>query len=157
MITHTLAVATSLNSVLQFFLQGGFWMVPLVICSVVSLAVILLRGFALRRETVMPPEIIKGIEELQPSDDTEAVVKLARMVRGDTSPLGRVVQTGLQHLQWPKTENIKAVETRARHEIVRLEAGLVVLEVVVGIAPLIGLLGAVSGLVTVFANLGSSE
>ena len=63
----------------------------------------------------------------------------------------------MQNLQWPKTENIQAVETRARHEVVRLEAGLVVLEVVVGIAPLLGLLGAVSGLVNVFANFGASS
>ncbi len=146
----------STNSVVQFFLQGGFFMFTLVVCSVVSLAVILWRGFALRRETVMPSRISQGVEELQPSDDTEAVVKLARLVRGDESSLGRVVQTGLQNLQWPKMENIEAVQTRARHEIVRLEAGLVVLEVVVGIAPLLGLLGAVSGLVTVFANLGAS-
>jgi len=143
-------------SILRFFFQGGVFMVPLVLCSVVSLAVILLRGLALRRDTVMPPQILKGIEELQPVDDTEAVVKLARMVRGDRSPLGRIVQTGLQHLQWPKMENIQAVETRARHEIVRMDAGLVVLEVVVGIAPLLGLLGAVSGLVNVFANFGAT-
>jgi biopolymer transport protein ExbB len=150
------AAPVSTPSVLHFFLQGGFWMIPLMICSVVSLAVILLRGFALRRDTVMPPQIEKSIEELQPVDDAEAVVKLARVVRGDQSPLGRVVQTGLQNLQWPKTENIQAVETRARHEIIRLEAGLVVLEVVVGIAPLLGLLGAVSGLVNVFANFSAS-
>jgi biopolymer transport protein ExbB len=146
----------SAQSVLHFFLQGGFWMIPLMVCSVVSLAVILLRGIALRRDSVMPPRIEKAIEELQPADDAEAVVKLARVVRGDQSALGRVVQTGLQNLQWPKTENIQAVETRARHEIVRLEAGLVVLEVVVGIAPLLGLLGAVSGLVAVFANFGAT-
>lgn len=144
------------NSVFQFFLQGGFFMALLMICSVVSLAVILLRGFALRRDTVMPPEIEQGVQELQPGDETEAVVKLARLVRGDPSPLGRIVQSGLQNLQWPKMENIEAVQTRARHEIIRLEAGLVVLEVVVGIAPLLGLLGAVSGLVTVFAHLGAS-
>ncbi len=146
----------SVNSALQFFLQGGFFMGTLVICSVVSLAVILWRSFALRRDTVMPPQIEKGVEELEPADDSEAVVKLARLVRADDSPLGRVVKTGLRNLQWPKMENIEAVQTRARHEIVRLEAGLVVLEVVVGIAPLLGLLGAVSGLVSVFANLGAS-
>jgi len=145
------------NSILHFFLQGGIFMWPLITCSVVSLAVILLRGFALRRNTVMPPRISRGIEELQPVDDADAVVKLARVVRGDESALGRIVQTGLSNLQWPKTENIQAVETRARHEVIRLEAGLVVLEVVVGIAPLLGLLGAVSGLVNVFANFGASS
>jgi biopolymer transport protein ExbB len=142
---------------LNFFIQGGLFMWLLLVCSVVSMAVMLARGFALRRTTVMPPAISKGIEDLQPVDDAEAVVKLARIVRGDQSALGRIVQTGLQNLQWPKPENIQAVETRARHEIVRLEAGLVVLEVVVGIAPLLGLLGAVSGLVTVFATYGDSS
>jgi biopolymer transport protein ExbB len=149
-------LATNSQSMLQFFLQGGLFMWPLIACSVISLTVIFLRGFALRRNNVMPPQISKGIEELQPVDDAEAVVKLARIVRGDHSALGRIVQTGLQNLQWPKTENIQAVETRARHEVVRLESGLMVLEVVVGIAPLLGLLGAVSGLRHVFANFGAA-
>jgi biopolymer transport protein ExbB len=48
------------------------------------------------------------------------------------------------------------VQTRARRELVRLERGLIVLEVVTGIAPLIGLIGTVSGLVHVFSGLGLS-
>jgi biopolymer transport protein ExbB len=59
-------------------------------------------------------------------------------------------------LRWPRSENVEAVQTRARHEMVRLERGLVVLEVIVGIAPLIGLIGTVSGLIHVFASLGLS-
>jgi biopolymer transport protein ExbB len=153
---NLLAIA-SLGSVLHFFKQGGFFMILLLLCSIVSVAVILLRAFALRRKTVMPPVIEREIEALQPADATEGVVKLARLVRGDPSSLARIAQVGLQHLHWPKSEAIEAVQTRARHEIVRMESGLFILEVVVGIAPLLGLLGAVSGLVTVFANLGASE
>ncbi|MDP9291301.1 MAG: MotA/TolQ/ExbB proton channel family protein [Verrucomicrobiota bacterium] len=152
---HSAVLAASPASVFHFFLQGGFFMLMLLICSVVSLAVILLRGIALRRKLVMPPVIEREIENLQP-DHEDGVVKLARLVRGDGSPLGRIAQVVLQHLQWPKSENVEAAQTRARHEMVRLESGLVVLEVIVGIAPLLGLLGAVSGLVTVFANLGES-
>ena len=150
-------VAASFASILQFFRQGGFFMVLLLICSVVSVAVILLRTFALRRKMVMPPIIEREIEGLQPLDDADGVVRLARLVRGDPSSLARIAQVGLHHLHWPKAEAIEAVQTRARHEIVRLESGLFILEVVVGIAPLLGLLGAVSGLVTVFANLSASE
>jgi biopolymer transport protein ExbB len=62
----------------------------------------------------------------------------------------------LQHLRWPRSENIESVQTRARRELVRLERGLIVLEVVTGIAPLIGLIGTVSGLVHVFSGLGVS-
>ncbi len=146
----------SAQSVVHFFLQGGFFMVPLVICSIVSVAVMLVRGFALRRKVVMPPLVTGEIEELQPSGDADAVAKLTRLVRHDPSALARIVLVALQNLQWPKTENVEAVQTRARHEIVRLESGLVVLEIIVGIAPLLGLLGAVSGLVSVFATLGES-
>src|SRR2546430_1861950 len=146
----------SVGSVFNFFIQGGIFMLPLLICSIVSLAMIILRGIALQRKAVMPAFIEKAVDELQPGDDGSAVVKLARLVRGDPSPLARIVQTGLQHLQWPKSENIEAVQTRARHEVVRLESGLAVLEVIVGIGPLLGLLGAVSGMVKVFGSFGAT-
>jgi len=153
---NTLPLAASATDMLHFFRQGGFFMFTLLICSVVSVAVILLRGIALRQNKVMPDAIAKEIENLQPGDNTDSIVKLARLVRGDESPLARIAQVGLQHLQWPKAENVEAVQTKARHEIVHLESGLFILEIIVGIAPLLGLLGAVSGLVTVFANLGDS-
>ncbi len=149
-------LATSVPKLFDFFRQGGFFMALLLICSVISFMVMILRGLALRRSKVMPQAIEQEIENLQPGDDTDAIVKLARLVRGDESPLARIAQVGLQHLQWPKAENVEAVQTKARHEIVHLESGLFILEIVVGIAPLLGLLGAVSGLVTVFANLGDS-
>jgi biopolymer transport protein ExbB len=151
MITPALA---SFVSVYKFFAQGGFFMILLLICSFVSVAIIVLRGLALRRNLVMPPEIEREIDGLR-HDDTEGVVRLSRMVRSDMTALGRIIQTALAHLTWPKGENVEAVQTKARHEIVRLESGLFVLEVIVGIAPLLGLLGAVAGLVKVFAAFGN--
>jgi biopolymer transport protein ExbB len=148
-------VLASFSSVYQFFAQGGVFMIFLVICSVVSVAVIVMRGLALRRDLVMPPEIEREVDSLR-QDDTEGVVRLSRMVRNDQSALGKVVRTALSHLTWPKSENVEAVQTRARHEIVRLESGLFILEVIVGIAPLLGLLGAVAGLVKVFAAFGNN-
>jgi biopolymer transport protein ExbB len=145
----------ALSSVFRFFVQGGFFMALLLVCSLVSVAMMVLRGLALRRALVLPPEIEREIEALR-HDDADGVVRLSRMVRNDPSALGRIAQTSLQHLSWPKSENVEAVQTRARHEIVRLESGLFVLEVIVGIAPLLGLLGAVSGLVKVFAAFGDS-
>jgi biopolymer transport protein ExbB len=149
-----LFLAASVQSVAQFFQRGGFFMIPLAICSVVSLAVIVMRGLALRRQIVVPPMLEDAIEAIQPGDE-DAANRLARLVRNDPSAMGRIIHVGLHHLNWPKSENMEAVQTRARHEIVRLESGLFILEVVVGIAPLLGLLGAVSGLVTVFAAFGS--
>ncbi len=148
-------VVGSLHSIVTFFVHGGPWMIPLVTCSIVSVAVIVLRGLALRRHLVVPPVIEEAIEAIDPGDE-DAANRLARLVVHDRSALARIIDVGLHHLNWPKSENMEAVQTRARHEIVRLESGLFVLEVIVGIAPLLGLLGAVSGLVTVFAAFGAN-
>ncbi len=150
-----LLAAASFRTAYEFFAQGGVFMLFLLFCSWASLAVIILRAIALRRDIVVPPIIEREIEGLQP-EDTNGVVKLSRMVRNDNSTLARIAQVGLQNLNWPKMENLEAVQTKARHEIVRLESGLFILEIIVGIAPLLGLLGAVSGLVKVFAAFGAN-
>lgn len=131
-------------------------MVLLLICSVTAMSVIIMRGLALRRDMVLPPMIQQEIEGLQPEDE-EGLAKLSRMVRNDLSALAKIAQVGLQHLKWPKLENMEAVATRARHEVVQLESGLFILEIITGISPLLGLLGAVSGLVTVFAAFGGDS
>ena len=151
-----LASLSPASGTLHFFVQGGFFMIPLILCSLASLAVIIWSVPALRRQMVMPAEIEERIENLRIDEEGDSINQLWKLVSKNASALARVTQTGLQHLEWPKSENSEAVQTRARHEIVRLERGLVVLEIIVGVAPLLGLLGAVSGLVTVFANLGAS-
>jgi biopolymer transport protein ExbB len=141
------------NTVLGFFARGGLFMWPLLACSIVSVTTMILRGLALRRKNVMPQLIEQEIERLAPGESPEL---LSRIVHHDPSSLARITRVALQYLRAPRSENIEAVQTRARHEMVRLEKGLIVLEVIVGIAPLLGLIGAVSGLVHVFSHLGLS-
>jgi biopolymer transport protein ExbB len=142
------------NTVLGFFSRGGLFMWPLLACSVVSVTIMILRGLALLRKKVMPPIIEHEIERLAPGESPE---RLWRIVHHDPSSLARITRVALQHLRGPRSENVEAVQTRARHEMVRLERGLIILEVIVGIAPLLGLIGAVSGLVHVFSHLGLSS
>lgn len=142
------------NTVLGFFTRGGLFMWPLLACSIVSVTTMILRGRALRRKNVMPPLIEQEIERLAPGEGPEL---LSRIVHHDPSSLARITRVALQYFRAPRSENIEAVQTRARHEMVRLEKGLIVLEVIVGIAPLLGLIGAVSGLVHVFSHLGLSS
>src|SRR5437764_5874248 len=140
--------------VFGFFSRGGLFMWPLLICSIVSVTIMILRGFALRRKIVMPLVIESEIERMTPGESPE---RLSRLVYHDPSSLARITRVALQHLRGPRSENVEVVQTRARHEMVRLERGLIILEIIVGIAPLLGLIGAVSGLVHVFSNLGLSS
>jgi biopolymer transport protein ExbB len=141
------------HSIIEFFAKGGAFMWPLLVCSIVSLTTIILRTLALREKNVLPLTIENEMERFAPGASPE---RLVRMVHHDPSSLARILRVALAHLRWPRAENVEAVQTRARYEMVLLERGLVVLEVIIGIAPLIGLIGTVSGLVHVFASLGLS-
>src|SRR6201981_813644 len=143
----------TLQNIGSFFLKGGIFMCPLLVCSIVAVTTIILRTIALREKNVLPLVIESEMERLVPGASAE---RLARIVHHDPSSLARIVRVALQHLRWPRADNVEAVQSQARHEMVRLERGLVVLEVITGIAPLIGLIGTVSGLIHVFASLGLS-
>ena len=149
-------LAASFHQIYEFFHGGGFFMIPLMACSVIAVAVSIMIGLTIRRHLVVPDELVKEIERLAPNDTPDAVVRLSRFVRADASTLARIAQVGLSNLHQPKDENQNAVQTVARHEVGQLENGLHLLEIIIGIAPLLGLLGAVSGLVQVFGAFGGS-
>jgi biopolymer transport protein ExbB len=121
--------------------------------SVVGLAFIVERGLALRWSKVVPPEITASLAACESREDVE---KLCRLCRQKPSPLARLLLLAADHLDWPKSDNVDALQTAARHEIVRLERGLVVLEIIVGIAPLLGLVGTIVGMMAVFGDVGQT-
>ncbi|MEP6937197.1 MAG: MotA/TolQ/ExbB proton channel family protein [Chthoniobacterales bacterium] len=148
-----MADADALGGIAGFFSKGGLFVWPLLACSIVAVTTIILRTIALRERNVLPLVIESEIERLAPGASAD---RLARIAELDNSSLARIVRVALHHLRWPRSENVEFVQTRARYEMVRLEKGLIILEVITGIAPLLGLIGTVSGLVHVFARLGLS-
>ncbi len=144
--------ASILQAALGFFIKGGFFMFVLLVVSIVAGTVILLRGAALRERSILPPALAAEIERLQPGDDLDG---LEQLISRHPSALSRVLSTLLKHITWSRSEAVEAVQTRARHEVARLESGLVILEITTGIAPLLGLLGTLSGLVGIFTAIGT--
>jgi len=128
-------------------------MFVLVLTSVVSLTFIIERGLALRHNKVVPPSIETALDQCHSPKD---VGTLQVVCHQQASSLGRLVLTAIEHLPWPKADNADSIQTRGRHELVQLERGLVVLEIVVGIAPLLGLVGTIHGLITLFGDLSKS-
>ena len=136
----------------EFFRAGGPFMFLLLLTSIVGLTFIVERGLALRWNKVVPLSVEKALEDFQAGQDVSILKQICLL---KPSALSRLLLVAAEHLNWPKAENEGAVQTRARHEIVQLERGLVVLEIVVGIAPLLGLVGTIHGLITLFAELGT--
>jgi len=144
----------TVQTMVSFFTKGGLFMWPLLACSIVTVTTIVLSILTLRERKVLPLVVESEIERLVPGGSAE---RLMRIVNDDNSSLARITRSALQHMRWPRSENIEFAQTKARAELVQLERGLIVLEVVTGIAPLIGLIGTVSGLVQVFSGLGLSS
>jgi biopolymer transport protein ExbB len=127
--------------------------VILLITSIVAITFIIERGLALRWRRVIPAAVEAAVGSCRTAKDLPTLTLICQQ---HPSPLSRLLLTAGDHLDWTKEANVDAVETRARHEVVRLERGLVVLEIVVGIAPLLGLVGTIYGLILLFAELGST-
>jgi biopolymer transport protein ExbB len=151
--TLTLASAPGFASILGFFTQSGPFMVLLILLSIMALTIIIWRGIALRHGVILPEKLEQAMDDLKPHADP---VPLLQLTAKDTSPLAGIVRVLLEHRHWPMSEAREAATARARHELARMEKGLVFLEITTGVAPLLGLLGTLSGLVGVFANLGDT-
>ncbi len=131
----------------------AFVYIVLAVTSVVGLTFIVERGWALRWRRVVPPEVHSALESCQGRQDLPV---LRRVCQQHDSPISRLLLLAADHLHWPKDENVDALQTRARQEITRLERGLVVIEIIVGIAPLLGLVGTIAGMMTLFGDIGEA-
>lgn len=125
----------------------------LTLTSVAGLAVVIWRAWMLRWNKVLPAPIVEALTTCRAPAD---VTRLRTVCETCPSPLGRLLLFAANHLDWPKAENVSSLETAARREVVRLERGLVVLEIIIGIAPLLGLVGTIMGMMTVFGDIGDA-
>jgi biopolymer transport protein ExbB len=124
------------------------------VTSVVGLTFIIERGLALRWRRVVPPEVEAAVQSCQTVAD---VPMLRRVCQQHDSPISRLLVLAADNVNWSKADASDAVQSRARHEVTRLERGLVVLEIIVGIAPLLGLVGTILGMMSVFGGVGQTD
>ena len=125
-------------------------MIALVVTSITAVTFIVERGLALRIKKAIPQAVIDAVLNYGSSRDLQMLKSVCAQ---NASPLSKLLLFSADHLDMPKGEISALVETRARYEISKLERGLVVLEIIVGIAPLMGLVGTIFGLILLFAAM----
>ena len=124
--------------------------IALVVISITTVTFIVERGMALQMKKVVPQPIIDAVLSYNSGRDLQMLKSVCAQ---NASPLAKLVLFSADHLDMPKGENTALVETRARYEISKLERGLVVLEIIIGIAPLMGLVGTIFGLISLFGAM----
>lgn len=134
----------------ELFAQGGLMMYPLAVCSILALAIALERGFALRRSRIIRPEIVSVIENIQGPEDIGLALSVCKQYDG---PFSSVMRAGLDNRKMPLEEIRESIVDQGRQEMGALQKGLVILETVAGVSPLLGLLGTVLGMIRVFQDV----
>ena len=142
-----------MQSLPKLLAEGGPVMLVLLVCSAAALAVCLERLIALRRRAVIPPDAAAAIATLQAPEQAE---QIAQRFEHAKAPLARVVRCGLANRHLPRAANEEEMLMEGRQAAAVLERGLVVLEVVAAVAPLLGLLGTVLGMVAVFDDISAA-
>lgn len=135
---------------LEIVIAGGWLMLPIVVCSILSVAIILERAWTLRRSRVLPggvPDTVRRWAKQQELDSKH--IELLRR----NSPLGRVLAAALDNRDRARDVVKEAVEDTGRHVVHELERFLNTLGTIAGISPLLGLLGTVIGMIKVFSAI----
>jgi biopolymer transport protein ExbB len=144
-------------SLRTFFRDGGIFIYPLILTSVIGVTVIVFKALSLRRKTVVPEALALKIEALEKGYTEGQWQAVEGEFRRGDSTLSRLGSLAVRHSGKPHAEITHAVETAARGEMVRIHSGIQTLDVIITVSPLLGLLGTVSGLVAVFRGLSDTS
>jgi biopolymer transport protein ExbB len=132
---------------LQWFVRGGPVMYPILACSVIGLAIFLERLAFLRRKHLLPERFVRGVTRAWQGGEFEVAWRLCQQ---QDVPLARILRAGLLKVKQGPREVERAIEMSGSHEAGVLEANLRFLGAISNIAPMLGFLGTVTGLITAF-------
>ena len=134
---------------LELLGKGRWFMLPIGLCSLLGLAVIFERLYALRKSVIIPPGFLAGLKGIfrQGEDDRQAALEYCRSNR---SPAARVLAVGIRKLPNGEEAVEQGIEDAGANEVFKLRKNLRFLYGIASIAPMLGLLGTVWGMIEAF-------
>jgi len=136
--------------VFELVQSGGWLMAPILLCSVIALAIVGERFWSLQTKRICPDKLVAQIWQWSKNNQINGK-QLNELRQG--SPLGRVLAAGLVNLHHSREIMKESIEDSGRHEVAELERYLNTLGTIATITPLLGLLGTVIGMIKVFTAI----
>jgi biopolymer transport protein ExbB len=138
----------------DFFIKGGIFMYPILLCSVTAVAIFFERLWTLRRNKVVPQPFVEEIETLVANGRIPDALMRCQVNR---SSIARILLAGIRNFG-KKREVIKEyIEEVGRHESAALERFVEALGTITGVSTLLGLLGTISGMITIFSVISAQS
>jgi biopolymer transport protein ExbB len=132
---------------LDLIAKGGIVMYPIVLCSVVTVAIFIERLWMLRRKNIVPAEFIRTVDELLGKQKVSDALFLCQ---SDSSSIARIFSAGLRNADKGGRFVRESIEDQGGREAAALERGVGILATVANVVTLLGLLGTVSGIIKTF-------
>ncbi|MCH8031387.1 MAG: MotA/TolQ/ExbB proton channel family protein [Bacteroidetes bacterium] len=141
--------AESLNA-LDLLVKGGLVMIPILFLSILTVYLFVERLLSLRKAQSNPEKLTQAVGDYVRSGDLTGAVGYCR---AQDSPASRIIQRGLERVGRPIAEIKEAVQTAGKHEAFMLEKRMDMIASAAAIAPMLGFLGTVTGLIQAFQQI----
>ncbi len=135
---------------LELLMKGGILMIPLVFCSVLALAIVIEKFITIRLIEVRSERFAEKIRDIINGNADNKVEKVLALCEMTSSPLARILKVGIEKRNKGRNEIKEAIQDAGSLEIPNLERHLKILGTIVTVAPLLGLLGTVFGMIRAF-------
>ena len=142
------------SGLVDYYVRGGVFMHPILFCSILGLAVIIERLYVLSKARTNTKALMNSVLSTFESQGIEAARTLLERTKG---PVAAVLHAGLLRIDRGTDAVEKSIVSAAAIEVTFLERGLVWLSSVANIAPLLGFLGTVSGMIHAFEAIAAAE
>ena len=141
-------------NLLSVLFKGGWLMLPIFIASVIAVAIIIDRYIVIRKSKLNAPVFLVKIRSLLKRNDINGAI---RYCVEEKSPASNIIRKGLKKHNFGHERVSEAINNAGKQEINKLEKGLSVLATISGVAPLLGFLGTVTGMISAFMNIESLQ
>lgn len=141
-------------TILDLLMKGGIIMIPIVLLSLVSFYIFIERLAYIRRSTLIQKGLMPAIvNDLKSGNQNNALLH----ARSNQAAVGRILESGIEKLGKPLGEVERNLETTTNLEITKMEKNTGYLGIIASVAPMLGFIGTISGVIKIFYNISLAD
>jgi len=145
---------TGVNNIAELLMKGGVIMIPIILLSIFSIYLFIERFIFIRRSSVIDEAMVNNvIDGLRAKRNDQAILH----ARDSNTSLGRILESGLNNPGKSSREAENYMESTANLEISVMEKDTGYLGIIAGIAPMLGFIGTISGVIKIFYNISLAD
>jgi biopolymer transport protein ExbB len=142
------------NSLIELLMKGGFIMIPIVLLSILSIYLFIERYIYIKKVAVIDENLLNNVlVELRSGNSDRALIH----TRSNNASIGRILGTGVEKIGKPVKEIESQMESITNLEISLMEKDTGYLGIIAGVAPMLGFIGTISGVIKIFYNISLSD